>query len=213
MKNADSGKRSSAAPGKVLVADDHELMREGIKILVAGVLGDVHFVEAENGDALFHVIASTPFIRLAILDLRMPGMRAGFRLIELARRHPTIPLLIVADHSFYDVVRRAATLPSVCACLPRSASANDVRLAIKAAACGTKLSYVPIGRGNALPPVALTPRQEEIRRLLSQAMSNKMIAGTLGISEATVKNHVTEIFKVLNVTNRTQAAQMRIEVE
>jgi DNA-binding CsgD family transcriptional regulator len=57
------------------------------------------------------------------------------------------------------------------------------------------------------PGIDLTPRQEEIRRMLRQGMSNKVIAAALGISEGTVKNHVSEIFKALNATNRTQAAQ------
>ena len=88
---------------------------------------------------------------------------------------------------------------------------EDVRAAIRAALTGKKISSPCVRPARAQPSLALTPRQEEIRDLLRQAMSNKMIAGVLGISEATVKNHITEIFKALNVTNRTQAAQLRVE--
>jgi DNA-binding CsgD family transcriptional regulator len=68
------------------------------------------------------------------------------------------------------------------------------------------MSYEASGL-RAQPQPALTPRQEEIRLMLRQGMSNKMIAGALGISEGTVKNHITEILRVLNANNRTQAAQ------
>jgi len=63
------------------------------------------------------------------------------------------------------------------------------------------------------PFVMLTPRQHEIRGLLRQGLSNKMIAGELGISAGTVKNHLTGIFKALHAANRTQAAQVIIETE
>ena len=58
------------------------------------------------------------------------------------------------------------------------------------------------------PDVLLTPRMEEVRQLLRQGMSNKLIASTLGLSEGTVKNYMSEIFRALNVSNRTQAAQL-----
>jgi len=91
----------------------------------------------------------------------------------------------------------------------------DLRLGIAAALQGTELSpdtgsgaasaFVTNATGQST--AALTPRQQEIRGLLRQGLSNKTIAGMLGISEGTVKNHITEIFKVLNTTNRTQAAR------
>jgi DNA-binding CsgD family transcriptional regulator len=69
------------------------------------------------------------------------------------------------------------------------------------------LSSEQISGNVAAARLLLTPRQEEIHRMLRQGMSNKMIAGTLGISEGTVKNHITDILRVLNATNRTQAAR------
>ncbi len=73
---------------------------------------------------------------------------------------------------------------------------------------GRKLAYAQLERHRAHPQIALTPRQQEIRSLLRQGMRNKMIAQVLGISEGTVKNHVTDILKILKASNRTQAAHL-----
>jgi DNA-binding NarL/FixJ family response regulator len=86
-----------------------------------------------------------------------------------------------------------------------------MRSAIDAALQGTRLPYTPVIEPGAAPDVTLTPRLEEVRALLRQGLSNKLIASSLGISEGTVKNHMTEIFRALNVSNRTQAARHNSE--
>ena len=213
MKNAASEDSSPGKSTTVLVADHHELMRNGIKMLVVGILGDVHFLEAGDGDSLFHVLRSSPGASLGLVDLNMPGMQGGCRLAELARLHPKIPLVVVSALSSPEEVRRTMNIATVYAFVPKSASTGNMRSAIEAALQGRKLLLAQLGHNSAQPAAGLTPRQQEIRSLLRHGMSNKAIAGTLGISEGTVKNHITEIFRVLHATNRTQAAQFDLETE
>jgi DNA-binding NarL/FixJ family response regulator len=92
--------------------------------------------------------------------------------------------------------------------IPKSAPQAHTCAAIEAALRGLKLPYAQSLFSPGRPDMTLTPRMEEIRRLVQQGMSNKQIANTLGISEGTVKNHMSEIFKALQVSNRTQAAQL-----
>ncbi len=189
----------------ILVADDNTLARSGIKLLVSALLGDVRFVEADNGDALMSAVHWHPEIRLALIDLDMGAMHAGLRLVELSRRRPTLPLVVVSASASADKARRVMNIPTVCAFVPKNADVASIRTAIEAALHGRRVTVPELQMPNRN---ALTPRQEEVHRLLSQGMSNKMIAGALGISEGTVKNHVSEIFRTLNTTNRTQAAQL-----
>lgn len=195
----------------VLIADDHVLVRDGIKLLVSGILGPVRFVEAGDADSLMRVIGVGARIDLALVDLNMPGMEKGMRLTELARRQPALPLVVVSALTSPDMVRRTLEIATVFAFVPKSATTDMMRDAVTSALRGIKLPYVA-GGYSAMPfETVLTPRLEEVRALLRQGMSNKLIARTLGISEGTVKNHMTEIFKSLNVSNRTQAAQINTE--
>jgi DNA-binding NarL/FixJ family response regulator len=200
-------------PDTVLVADDHTLARDGMKVLVAGVLTGVRFAEAHDGASLFGAARANPAARLGMVDLRMPGMQGGFRLLQFARLHPRIPLVVVSASGSPEVARRIMNIHSVYAFMPKSSGADALRAALDAALCCRK--YVPTeSRGDASHPVVtLTPRQEEILRLVRQGMTNKMIAIALGISPGTVKNHVHEIFKLLNARNRMQAAHASSAVE
>jgi DNA-binding NarL/FixJ family response regulator len=209
--------RTGAQPGDggktmtVLIADDHVLVRDGIKMLVSSILGAVRFLEAGDGYSLSRVVHLHPVIDLALVDLNMPGMDKGFRLIELTRERPTLAVVVVSALTSPDVVRRTLDIPGVYAFVPKSATSDRMRSAIEAALQGTRLPYTPVMEQGTAPDVTLTPRLEEVRALLRQGLSNKLIASTLGISEGTVKNHMTEIFRALNVSNRTQAARHNSE--
>lgn len=192
----------------VLIADDHALVRDGIRGLVSNVLGEVHFMEAADGDSLMQAAASEPPATLALVDLNMPGMEKGFRLAELARHHPRLPLVVISALTSPDIVRRTLDIATVHAFIPKSAPSEQICAAIDAAMQGVRLPFTLRMADSKRPDVVLTPRMEEVRQLLRQGMSNKLIASTLGLSEGTVKNYMSEIFRALNVSNRTQAAQL-----
>lgn len=198
----------------VLLADDHMLVRDGLKMVVSGLLGEVRFVEAADGDALLQAMHTNPAASLALVDVKIPAMQGGYRLLELALQHPRIPLVVVSALSSPYFVRRIMNIHSVFAVVPKSATTDSIRAAITCAMAGRKVPLAPPGRADiAQPAMLLTPRQRQICMLLRQGMSNKMIAAVLGIGEGTVKNHITDIFRVLNATNRTQAAQLHLEAE
>lgn len=189
-----------------IIADDHNLVRDGLKLMVSGMLPHVRFLEAADADSL-ELAASAPEAKLALVDLNMPGMDRGARLAQLARSHPRLPLVAISALTSPDVVRRTLEIPTVHAFVPKSATADHMRVAIDAALQGIKLMFVQSAETQAPAEIGLSPRLEEVRALLKQGMTNKRIAQTLNISEGTVKNYMTEIFRALNVSNRTQAAQ------
>jgi DNA-binding NarL/FixJ family response regulator len=126
----------------------------------------------------------------------------------LARTYPRLPLVAISALTSPDVVRRTLDIPTVHAFVPKSATGDHMRVAIDAALQGIRLMFVQdTVAAQPTADVRLTPRLEEVRVLLKQGMTNKRIAQTLNISEGTVKNYMTEIFRTLNVSNRTQAAQ------
>jgi DNA-binding NarL/FixJ family response regulator len=211
MKNVLPTERPPTTHPIVLIADAHMLVRDGLKMMVAGMLGDVQFLEAHDAESLLQATQAHPAVRLALVDLKMPGMHDGQRLAEVARRYPSLPLIVVSAVATGDVVRRVMSIATVHAFVPKSAGFGYMRSAIEAAMAGRKLPFLLTGRTQPGKRGPLTARQEQIRNLLRQGMSNKMIANALGISTGTVKNHITDIFKILNASNRTQAAQLNRE--
>jgi DNA-binding NarL/FixJ family response regulator len=172
-------------------------------MLARDVLGDVRFRETEDFQSLLEAVRAEPMPRLALLDIRTPGLQGGIRLRELSRRYPKTALIIVSVPASAEAMRCLRSIRSVQAVLPESASASRVRTTIATVIQGQRIPSTQTGRG---PAAVLTPRQSEIRGLLYQGMSNKMIASTLGIAEGTVKNHITDIFRALKAANRTQVA-------
>jgi DNA-binding NarL/FixJ family response regulator len=208
---SSSDENSSAGDRKVLVADDHVVVRYGLKMLVTSILGQVQFLEAGDFDSLLRTARSHPTARLALLDVRMRGMQGGLRLADLAREQPGLSLVIVSDLCSAESIRHIMSIRTVRAFVHKSAEPSHLRAAVLAAVQGRKFSFIRLERSSARAAAMLTPRQEQIRDLLRQGMSNKMIAGVLGISEGTVKNHVSDIFKALNAVNRTQAALLPLD--
>lgn len=195
----------------ILVADDHAVIREGIKQMITSLLGSLTFLEACDAAGVFRALGMHRAVRLAVLDLRMPGMDDGARLFELARTHPHVPVLVITALTSPDIVERTMRIPNVHAVVTKSASLEKTRRALEVVLSGHKLLDTTALREWPRTASELTPRQMEIRSLLRQGMSNKVIASTLGISEGTVKNHVTDILRALNARNRTQAAGHDLE--
>ncbi|HQX58241.1 MAG: response regulator transcription factor [Rhodoferax sp.] len=191
----------------ILIADDHVLVRDGLRAMLSAGLAAVRWLEADNGSALVRMVGAHPRLDLALVDLNMPGMESGLRLCELARLHPRLPLIVISALTSPDVIRRTLEIPSVHVFVPKSAPSEYLRHAVAAALQGRRLPYDHHASTADPSELPLTPRMEEVHRLLRRGMSNKQIALTLGISEGTVKNHISGIFRILQVSNRTQAAQ------
>lgn len=196
----------------ILIADDHDLVRDGVKLMVAAMWPGARLLEAADAGALRQQARHLAGPALALVDLNMPGMDKGAGLALLARECPQLRMVVVSALTSPDVIRRALDLPSVYAFVPKSAGVLRMQQAIDAALEGRRLPYQPPAAAVPLPEAGLTPRMEEVRALLRQGLSNKQIARQLDLSEGTVKNYLSEIFRVLKVSNRTQAAQYDPEV-
>ena len=194
----------------IVIADDHALVRDGFKLMVATLWPGVRILEAADAATLRELARRLPQPALALVDLNMPGMDKGTGLALLARECPLLRVVVVSALTSPDVIRRALDLPNVYAFVPKRAGGQRMQQAIEAAHAGRRLPHVP---PSGAPPVddRLTPRMEEVRQLVRQGLSNKQIARQLNLSEGTVKNYLTEIFRLLQVTNRTQAARSDID--
>jgi DNA-binding NarL/FixJ family response regulator len=195
----------------ILVADDHGLVRDAVRMVIRDMLAEAIVLEAADGDALLRVAASHPEIRLALVDLRMPHMQGGLRLAEFACRFPGIPVVVVSAWDMPEIVHQVLRVPSVFAFVSKNGGTDNLRHAIASTLSGRRMPSPRPAFARPASPQPLTPRQEQVRGLLRQGMSNKRIAGALGISEGTVKNHITDLLRVLNLRNRTQAALIDIE--
>jgi DNA-binding NarL/FixJ family response regulator len=189
----------------VLVADDSALVRYALMALAREVLGDVTFAEAHDAESVVRAARLHPGLRLALVDIMLQGTQEGWHLLELTRRHPQLPIIVVSSLPAAEVMRRVMTIRSVRAYMSR------LRQAIQTVALELEIPLAQTATGGASQAATLTPRQEQIRGLLRQGLSNKVIASALGISEGTVKNHITEILRTLKATNRTQAARMNLQ--
>lgn len=196
---------------KILVADDHPLIREAFRHLLTELERDVVVLEAGDCDSACRLIEQLPDLDLVLLDLRLPGAGGFATLEKLRNNHPALPVVVVSALEDASTVR-AALARGAMGFIPKSSS-NDVMLsALRLVLSGGR--YLPpeilSGDGAAAPPssfadVHLTDRQREVLALVIQGKSNKHICRELGLAEATVKIHVTAILRALKVTSRAQA--------
>ena len=199
---------------QILIADDHALVRDGLKLVLLQLEAGapVRFLEAGDFDSLRETLRRQPSVDLALVDLQMPGGQRGASLERISHEHPGLPLVIVSAFSSPDVVGKALALPGVFAFVPKGASHRCLLEAARAALARRKVGTVSDMPAPILPTqqddAALAPRLQAVHALLRAGKSNKQIAHELSLSEGTVKNYMSEIFRRLKVVNRTQAARL-----
>lgn len=196
---------------KILIADDHALIRDGIRGQLRGLGGETAIVEARDWIETIAAAAAHPDLSLALVDLRMPGKEGLTALAELLRASPGLPVLVLSASENVEDMRAALRLGAMGYVSKSEASAvmlGAVRLVLDGGL------YVPpalanLGAGVPAAPAPspiLTERQLDVLRLIVEGKSNKEIARALHLAHATVKVHLAAIFRALEVENRTQAA-------
>jgi len=204
-------------PVKLLVVDDHPVMRDGIAALLAQFGPDTVVLQAGDATSALQTAAAHADLDVGILDLGLPGMGGMRALTEFGRAWPDLPVVVVsASEDARDA--REALAKGALGYVPKSAGHRTLLSAIRLVLDG-ELYVPPLLLSDSPPPAGfesrgeagherttLTDRQIEVLRRLSQGQPNKAIARDLGLSEKTVKAHITAIFRALNVVNRTQAA-------
>lgn len=206
---------------RILIGDDHVLFREGLRRLLEQLKEGSAFVEASNFDEMLDLCGAGDPFDLILTDLRMPGWPGFSGIQALREKQPQAKVVVIsASEAHHDV--RDALEHGASGYIPKSSSVKIMLSALDLIFSGGV--YVPptvlregggVEAGDArstVPPAdpaleqLLTQRQREVLERLREGKSNKQIAHELGLSEGTVKIHMTAIFKSLGVRNRTQAA-------
>ena len=206
---------------KVLLADDHALFREGVRLVLESLVeGDFEVIEANDFPQALGVVRAHPGIEIGLVDLNMPGMD-GFSGIEaLKRAAPDMILVVVSASEDPNDIRRALTA-GASGYIGKSSSSSAMVGGIRSVLAGEtfvspQVDLPPIGaplaEGGIDFKAVLTPRQRDVLAMVRQGKSNKEIARDLGLAEITVKLHVTAILRALGVENRTQAAILAAKV-
>ncbi|MEW9616770.1 response regulator transcription factor [Shinella sp. S4-D37] len=197
----------------IIIADDHPLFRGALKQALTGMAGDPDIVEAGDFEAARKAAAGNPNADLMLLDLAMPGVSGLSGLISLRAEFQSLPVVIVSASDDPATIRRALDL-GASGFISKSASIEDIREGIASVIEGniyTPGFYVrgPEQDSEVADLIArlrtLTPQQSRVLSMLAEGLLNKQIAYELGVSEATIKAHVSAILLKLNVDSRTQA--------
>jgi DNA-binding NarL/FixJ family response regulator len=206
----DTGGRDTDPPLRVVVVDDHELLRAGTRRILDDATGFTVVGEADDGDAALAVIARTD-PDVVLVDIRLPSVNG----IDLARQivedHPTTTVLILSAYDDEHYVR-AALAAGVAGYLLKTTPSHELVRSIRTACDGSSpLGRVPSGRGEKAPAAyprldgaRLTAREQEVVRLVARGRSNKAIAHQLGISPRTVEGHLNHVFEKVGSTSRTE---------
>ncbi len=203
---------------KVMIADDHSMIREGLKQLLE-LEGDFEVIEeaCDGEDCLEKLATVRPDILL--LDINMPKMNGLEVLQKIKEQKIKVKVLVLTVHNEVEYLLKAVDI-GVNGYLLKDSESAELKKAILAVVDGDDYiqpSLIPVLNAKMIDRnkdnvkiESLTRREMEVLKLLSVGMYNKEIAEQLNISERTVKNHVSNIFKKIQVTDRTQAAVFAI---
>jgi DNA-binding NarL/FixJ family response regulator len=197
---------------KILVVDDHALVREGLRQVLKGLDTGVEVLEAASCSRAFDLATTHADIDIVLLDYHLPDMNGLEALDVFARQAPELPIIVLSGsvnpNIMQQVMRKGAA-----AFLTKSGMSEELLSVTRMVLAGGV--YVPPALMNSSPmplepetrpPAPLfTPRQEEVLHLLLDGRTNKEISRLLGLSDETVKNHISGILRGFGVQTRTQA--------
>ena len=201
---------------KLLIVDDHAILREGLVALLQQFEQGADVLQASDTTEGLRLAEAHPDLDAVFLDLNMPD-QGGMEIIPIfARRCPQLPVIVLSSSEDPSDVRLALKSGAF-GYVPKSASPRNILSALRLVLSGEiyipplMLDLGPVvtdGSGRVAPEAGerLTERQTEVLRQLCRGLSNKEISRALDLSEKTTKSHITAIFKALSVVNRTQAA-------
>jgi DNA-binding NarL/FixJ family response regulator len=192
--------------GTILIADDHPLFRQALAMAASAVRPTARIVESANLMTALNEASAADDLILILLDLKMPGAEGYSGVALLHAEKPGVPILVVSSADATQAARNAVRFGAV-GFLGKDASLSAIEAAIAEALAGKRIEAP---KDDVIDPVAaqiasLTPTQLKVLLGVMEGRLNKQIAFDLGISEATVKAHMTAILKKLDVQNRTQA--------
>jgi DNA-binding NarL/FixJ family response regulator len=206
---------------RLVIADDHPLFRGALREAVVGLLEQVEITEAGTFDELVDLLERGGEVDLVLLDLAMPGARGFSGLMYMRAQYPGVPVVVVSANDDPATIRRCMEFGSS-GFIPKTLGVEAMRVAISRILKGGVWTPPDIDLATGSDAEAaelmsrmatLTPQQVRVLMMLSEGLLNKQIAYQLGVSEATVKAHVSAILQKLGVESRTQAVIAAAKIE
>ena len=207
----------------ILIADDHDLFRRGLRYALVDTVPGVVVSEASSLEHALEILTAWNEIALASFDLMMPGMGDGQALADIRRLYPNLPIAVLSASEGRRVILESLEA-GASGFIPKSLPADEIVAALHDIMVGR--IYVPPhiiaiersgwlpssspARGRAFDPVTLTPRQHEVFDLMMAGRSTKEMARALDIAEGTVKIYLAAIFRLLEARNRIDAVTKAI---
>lgn len=197
----------------LVIVDDHPLFRDALRQALSDSIRDLNISETGSLDGLSNALEQNSETDLVLLDLAMPGVKGLSGLMYLRAQYPEIPVVVVSANEDPAAIRRCIEF-GASGFVPKSLPVETIRDAIRSVLDGDvwippDLDLGEVGDGETSDLVArlatLTPQQVRVLMMLSEGLLNKQIAYKLGVSEATIKAHVSAILQKLGVDSRTQA--------
>lgn len=199
---------------RIVIVDDHPLFRGALNQALSASLASAEIVEAGSLDELTTKLTNGLEVDLILLDLSMPGVQGISGLVFLRGQYPEIPVVIVSANDDPTTIRRCMEC-GASGFVPKSQPVDRIRQAVRSVLDGNVWTPPDIvltaGSGDddtsdlLVRLSSLTPQQVRVLMMLGEGLLNKQIAYKLGVSEATIKAHVSAILQKLGVDSRTQA--------
>jgi DNA-binding NarL/FixJ family response regulator len=198
---------------KIIIVDDHPLFRGALSQALSASFTDADIGEAGSLDELTQRLETDKDVDLVLLDLSMPGVQGLSGLLFLRAQHPEIPVVVVSANEDPTTIRRCIEF-GASGFVPKSEPVENIRNAVRSVIGGEiwtpKDIDLTAGADRTTDDLlarlsTLTPQQVRVLMMLGEGLLNKQIAYKLGVSEATIKAHVSAILQKLGVDSRTQA--------
>jgi DNA-binding NarL/FixJ family response regulator len=198
---------------KFLIADDHPLYREALISALQPLFKNVDIIQSDCLDSTLKALQQHADFDLILLDLNMPGCDNFYGLIRVTQDFPQVPVAVISASDSVEVVSKVMSLGAK-GFIPKATTTQTIANALKQIMLGN--NWLPEGMQSRIEHLApiidvarlvgeLTPKQFQVLKLLQNGLLNKQIAYDLNITEATVKAHISGVFRKLNVNTRTQA--------
>ncbi|HEY5377907.1 MAG TPA: response regulator transcription factor [Pseudolabrys sp.] len=206
---------------RLVIADDHPLFRGALREAVTGLIERMEIAEAGTFTEVAELLERGNDVDLVLLDLTMPGVRGFSGLMYMRAQYPSVPVIVVSANDDPAAIRRCMAF-GASGFIPKTLGVDAMRAAISRILAGGVWTPpdVDLSAGSDAETAALmarmatlTPQQVRVLMMLSEGLLNKQIAYQLGVSEATVKAHVSAILQKLGVESRTQAVIAAAKIE
>lgn len=209
---------NNAMATRIIVADDHPLFRDAISHLLERTVANLDVIQVDSFDALGKSLAENALPSLVLLDLKLSDIQGMDGLLILKKQYTSLPVLIISAYDDSSVVHMAMQY-GASGFIPKSLDMDRMAEVITAVLAGDMWFPEAIdggtqgGEGGTPEFEELTPAQLKVLTLLREGKPSKEMASIMRVTEATIKAHLTEIFRKLKVRNRTQAVLAAKELD